>query len=230
MTAPSDSIQIAPPAVLPDWAARAVNLADARLGAEALACSDDFFAPAARLLDPRPARFVPDKYDDHGKWMDGWETRRKRIAGHDWCIVKLGCAGAIRGFDFDTSFFTGNYPPAVSVEGCPAGGDPEGKDWRALTPTLALQGGRHHLIEAPGAGDALWSHLRVNIFPDGGLARLRVYGRPAAQVAEAGPDGLVDLAAARHGGRALAWNDAHYGAAANLLLPGRGVNMGDGWE
>ncbi len=226
----STATQIADPTPLPPWAARSINLADPRLGAEALACSDDFFAPMARMLNPEPACFIPGKYDDNGKWMDGWESRRKRVAGHDWCIVKLGCAGTIAGFDLDTSFFTGNYPPATSIEGCPAGCDPQGGDWRALTPTLPLQGNSHHLVEATGAGDTVYSHVRVNIYPDGGLARLRVYGRPAPQTIETGPDGLIDLAATRHGGRAFAWNDAHFGAAANLLLPSRGINMGDGWE
>jgi allantoicase len=224
------SPQIAEPARLPRWAERAINLADPRLGAQAIACSDDFFAPMARLLTPEPACFIPGKYDDNGKWMDGWESRRKRVAGHDWCIVRLGSPGHIAGFDLDTSFFTGNYPPAASVEACPAGGDPQGSDWRPLTPMLALQGNHHHLVEAICADNLDYTHIRVNIYPDGGLARLRVYGRPARQAFETGPDGLVDLVAARYGGRAIAWNDAHYGSAANLLLPGRGVNMGDGWE
>ena len=229
MTHPTNNLQIAAPAVLPAWASRAINLADPRLGAVAQACSDDFFAPMARMLNPEPACFVPGKYDDNGKWMDGWESRRKRVAGYDWCIVKLGCAGSITGFDLDTSFFTGNFPPAASVEGCPVGGDPHGDRWQALTPMLALQGNSHHLVEAT-ASTTIYSHVRVNIHPDGGLARLRVYGRPAPQTVETGPDGLIDLAAVRHGGRAIAWNDAHFGAAANLLLPGRGVDMGDGWE
>lgn len=229
MTTPTSNIQIAVPAVLPAWASRAINLADVRFGAEAVACSDDFFAPMSRMLNPEPACFIPGKYDDNGKWMDGWESRRKRVAGHDWCIVKLGCAGSIAGFDLDTSFFTGNYPPAASVEGCPAGCDPQGNHWQALTPTVALQGNSHHLVEAV-KNATIYSHLRINIFPDGGLARLRVYGRPAPQTITTGPDGLVDLAAARHGGRAIAWNDAHFGVAANLLLPGRGIDMGDGWE
>jgi len=229
MTSNAYPTQIAEPAMLPAWASRAINLADPRLGAEALACSDDFFAPMARMLNPEPASFIPGKYDDNGKWMDGWESRRKRVAGHDWCVVKLGCPGSIAGFDLDTSFFTGNFAPAASIEGCPAGSDPQGDDWRALTPTQALQGNRHHLLEAEASG-MIYSHVRLNIFPDGGLARLRVYGRPAPLAVEAGPDGLIDLAATRHGGRAIAWNDAHFGAASNLLLPGRGINMGDGWE
>ena len=221
---------IAPPALLPEWAARAINLADPRLGAEAVACSDDFFAPMARLLDPAPARFVPGLYNDNGKWMDGWESRRRRVAGHDWCIVRLGVPGCVAGVDLDTSFFTGNYPPAASVEGCPAGDDPATTEWVPLTGTVALAGNQHHFVRNDARSGSVFSHLRINIFPDGGLARLRVYGRPAGTGIEAAADGLVDLAALRHGGRAIAWNDAHFGAASNLLLPGRGADMGEGWE
>lgn len=221
---------IAPPAELPRWAARAINLADPRLGAEAVACSDDFFAPMSRMLNPEPACFIPGKYDDNGKWMDGWESRRKRVAGHDWCIVKLGCPGSIAGFDLDTSFFTGNYPPAATVEGCPVGSDPAHAQWLPLTTMVQLQGNRHHVQEALAHPGVVFSHIRVSIYPDGGLARLRVYGQPASLARETGPDGLIDLLAMRHGGRAIAWNDAHFGVASNLLLPGRGINMGEGWE
>ncbi|MBS1156766.1 MAG: allantoicase [Proteobacteria bacterium] len=230
MTASSSPILTAAPADLPGWASRSINLADPRLGAETLACSDDFFAPMARMLNPEPAYFIPGRYDDNGKWMDGWESRRKRSAGHDWCVVRLGCPGTIAGFDLDTSFFTGNYPPAALVEGCPAGTDPAGETWLPLTGMNALKGNQHHLLAAIGHEHTVFSHVRVHIYPDGGLARLRVYGKPAPATLTAGPDGLVDLAALKHGGRAIAWNDAHFGAAANLLLPGRGINMGEGWE
>lgn len=220
----------APAAELPDWARRAANLADPRVGAQAIACSDDFFAPMARLLQPEPAVFVPGKYDDHGKWMDGWESRRKRVQGHDWCVVKLGCPGTIAGVDIDTSFFTGNYPPAASIDGCRAPCDPDAPDsWETLLPTVPLEGHRHHLLAVPSRGQ-VYSHVRVNIFPDGGIARLRVYGQVAPSALQRAPDGLLDLAAMLHGGRAVSWNDAHFGACSNLLLPGRGVNMGDGWE
>ncbi|MFN3985439.1 MAG: allantoicase [Rhodocyclaceae bacterium] len=222
----------APPADLPDWARRAVDLASPRLGALALAASDDFFAPVSRMLDPMPAQFVPGKFDDNGKWMDGWESRRKRVAGHDWALVKLGVKGVVRGFDVDTSHFTGNYPPAVSIEACVAQSDePEvlnAASWTEILPATALGPNSHHLLEC-ASGEA-WTHLRVNMFPDGGIARLRVYGRPVASLAAAG-DALVDLVAMENGGRAVSWNDASFGsAAANLLLPGRGLNMGDGWE
>lgn len=219
----------APVEPLPEWAQGQINLADARLGAQAVACSDDFFAPMARMLQAGPAIFIPGKYDDNGKWMDGWESRRKRVPGHDWCVVKLARPGRLAGIDIDTSFFTGNYPPAASLDGCRAGDDPAlAASWQPLLPATPLQGNRHHLMPLD-AGDTAWSHLRINILPDGGIARLRVYGRPSGEP-ERAADGLVDLAAALNGAYPVAWNDAHFGAAANLLLPGRGVDMGDGWE
>lgn len=225
----SDTL-IAPDAELPEWATRSINLADQRLDAQAIACSDDFFAPMERLLLPQAARFVPGKYDANGKWMDGWESRRKRVPGNDWCVVRLARPGTIAGVDIDTSFFTGNYPPAASLDACPAGRDPGAADsWRPLLGATPLAGNSHHLLATPGFGD-VYSHVRLNIFPDGGVARLRVYGRPAPQTISADADGLVELSAALNGGRAVAWNDAHFGACSNLLLPGRGVDMGDGWE
>lgn len=222
------AVLTAPPADLPDWAKQQINLADPRLGAEAIGCSDDFFAPMERLLQPQAAIFVPGKYDANGKWMDGWESRRKRVAGHDWCVVRLARPGRIAGVDIDTSFFTGNYPPAASLDGCPEGADPAlAESWETLLPATPLQGNQHHLIAI--SSTACYSHLRLNILPDGGVARLRVYGRPAGAPI-AGEDGLIDLVAALNGGYPVAWNDAHFGVAANLLLPGRGVDMGDGWE
>jgi len=220
----------APPAELPDWAQRTANLADPRIGAEAVACSDDFFAAMARMLQPQAAVFAPGKYDDNGKWMDGWESRRKRGPGHDWCVVKLGRPGKIAGVDIDTSFFTGNYPPAASIDACPEGRDPAIADsWQPLLGATPLAGNSHHLL-ATSTASKIYSHVRLNIFPDGGVARLRVYGTPSSSTVSAGPDGLVDLVALVHGGRAVAWNDVHFGVCANLLLPGRGVDMGEGWE
>ena len=102
----------------PDFTRRYLNLADTRLGAEAIAATDDFFGPKERMLNPDPPVFIPGKYDEHGKWMDGWETRRKRVVGNDWCIVRLGQTGLIKGFDLDTTFFTGNYPAAASIDAC----------------------------------------------------------------------------------------------------------------
>ncbi len=226
-------IVIAPPADLPDWARRSVDLANPRLGAKALHASDDFFGEVARMLNPAPAEFHPGRFDQQGKWMDGWESRRKRVAGHDWALVKLGCKGVIRGFDVDTSHFTGNYPPAVAIEACVCDSDDievlQSEAWTEILPATAIGSNSHHLLESDS--DDAWTHLRVNMYPDGGIARLRVYGRPVGGLHNAAPGSLVDLVAMANGGRAVSWNDASFGSAvSNLMLPGRGLNMGDGWE
>ena len=214
----------------PDFTRRYVNLADARLGAKALACSDDFFAEMSRMLNPEPAVFVPGKYDTNGKWMDGWESRRKRGPGHDWCIVRLARPGVLFGVDLDTSHFTGNYPPAIALEGCDvANGDPDANTvWFPVLAAMNLGGNAHRYVALDGAHRV--SHLRVNLYPDGGLARLRVYGVPDPTLAQAEADGLIDLVAALNGGTVVAANNQHFGLASSLLIPGRGVNMGDGWE
>src|SRR5215510_11376942 len=131
----------------PAFARNAVNLADPRLGAKAIFATDEFFAAKERMLDPAPAVFIPGKYDEHGKWMDGWESRRKRGEGHDYCIVKLGLPGIIAGFDIDTSHFTGNYPPAASIEVCRIAGDPTpGTTWTEIVPSTSLKGNSHHFV------------------------------------------------------------------------------------
>jgi allantoicase len=217
---------------LPDWATRSVNLADARIGARAIAASDEFFAPLERLLNPEPAVFIPGKYDANGKWMDGWETRRKRTAGYDWSLIKLGRRGIVRGFDVDTSHFTGNFAPAISIDATDCASDDPAvladARWTRILPSTTLSGNSHHLLEITSTGT--WSHLRLNIYPDGGIARLRVYGQLVGIFDANEPDRLYDLVALENGGRAVAWNDAHFGCAANLIAPGRGINMGDGWE
>ena len=212
----------------PEFTRRYLNTANARLGALALSASDDFFADKQRMLNPAPAQFIPGKYDSNGKWMDGWESRRKRGPGHDWCIVRLARPTRVHGVDLDTSHFTGNYPPAASIEGCRIeNGDPGADaDWAELLPAVSLGGNAHH-YHSLSSGEYL-THLRVNLFPDGGLARLRVYGEVEPAVADA--DGRIDLAAALNGARAVAANNEHFGVAGNLLMPGRGVDMGDGWE
>ncbi|HVF35628.1 MAG TPA: allantoicase, partial [Candidatus Saccharimonadia bacterium] len=174
--------------------------------------------------------FVPGKYDENGKWMDGWESRRKRVPGHDWCVVRLARPARVHGFDLDTTHFTGNYPPAASIEGCDrASGDPSGGSvWFPLLDSVDLAGNRHHYFAAATAPRV--SHVRVNIYPDGGLARLRVYATPELDGAATDAEGRHDLAAALNGGTIVAANNEHFGAASALLLPGRGVDMGDGWE
>ncbi len=213
------------PEFVSDW----INLAQARLGAKPVYCTDDFFAVCSRMLEPQAPVFIDGKFDDNGKWMDGWETRRRRNGGYDFAIVQLGLAGRIKGVDIDTTHFTGNYPPSASLDGCNSSGDPDDKtSWVTLIPSVGLNGNSHHYFEIDE--DQSFTHVRLNIYPDGGVARLRIYGQVQCDWEAKDAKVVYDLAAAEHGGRAIAWNDAHFGSAANLLAPGRGENMGDGWE
>jgi allantoicase len=210
-------------------AARYVNLADARLGAMPLYATDEFFAPLERLLNPAEPEWRAGVYDDHGKWMDGWETRRRRGSGHDHCVIKLAAPCTLAVLDIDTRFFTGNYPPHAAVHACRTAGTPDQDTiWSELLPIAELRGDRRNFFELASAG--VWTHLRLDIFPDGGVARLRAYGevQPDWNAVEWGA--AIDLAAALNGGRALDCSDEHYGSMRNLLLPGRGASMADGWE
>ena len=215
-------------APVPDFARNAVNLASAGLGAKATFATDDFFADVSRMLSDATPVFIPDKYDDHGKWMDGWESRRRRGPGNDYAIVRLAVAGVIAGFDVDTANFTGNYPPACRIEACNVKTEPDqSTEWTEILPLSPLGPSAHHYFRA--TTDAVWSHVRLHIHPDGGVARLRVYGAPQLdRVALKGK--TLDLASGLSGGRVVAYSDAHYGAFHRLLAPGRGIDMGDGWE
>ena len=213
----------------PDFVNHWIDLAQPRLGAEIVSCSDDFFAECSRMLKPEAPVFIDGKFDDNGKWMDGWETRRRRNGGYDNAIVKLGLPGEIMGIDIDTTHFTGNYPPAASLEACNSNGAPDDStQWTTLIESTSLHGDSHHYFSID-SGDS-YTHVRLNIYPDGGVARLRIYGRVVCDAAALDKSKPHNLAAVELGARAIAWNDAHYGAVANLLNPGRGVNMGDGWE
>jgi len=213
---------------IPLFARTGINLASAGLGARAIWATNQFFAPLERMLQDSDPVFVEGKFDDHGKWMDGWETQRRRDGGHDMAIVKLAGAGRIIGFDVDTSHFTGNYAPACKVEACSFKGErpPEDQRWVTILPHKPLGASAHHYFKCDNFES--WTHLRVHIYPDGGIARLRVYGVPELDHANA--KGEIDLAAALNGGRILGFSDAHYGDYNRLLAPGRGINMGDGWE
>ena len=212
-----------------------IDLASERVGGRTLSASDDFFAEKENLLKPGRGVFLPEKFTSRGKWMDGWETRRKRTAGHDWCIIRLGMAGRIRGVDVDTNHFLGNNPAYASIEACtvPAGsaaspGKIPAKAWREILPKSALRPGSQNLFAVASAGR--WTHLRLNIFPDGGVARLKVYGEVIPDAGARGKKSPIDLAAAGHGGIVVAASDMFFGVKENLIMPGRAKNMGDGWE
>ena len=203
-----------------------VQLEQPRLGTRVTYATDEFFAAKERIIDPAAPVFIDDKYDDHGKWMDGWESRRKRTEGHDYCVIRFGVPGVIRGVDIDTSHFTGNYPPEASIEACVSDHDIPEDGWTEILSKTNLNSDSHHFLGLDD--DRTWTHIRLHIYPDGGIARLRVYGQIRADFT--GVDGYVDLAAIENGGRAIACSDEHYGSMHNLNVPGRGVNMGDGWE
>jgi allantoicase len=212
------------------------ELASSRVGGRAIATNDEFFAAKSNLIKPEPAVFVPGKYTGRGKWMDGWESRRRRTLGHDWCIVRLGMRGIIRGVNVDTHFFTGNYPSHCSIDAVdsarplsPRIYGTESEPWTTVLPNAALRGDDDNYLAIPS--DRPWTHVRLNIFPDGGVARLRVYGDVVVDWRRLTQGGrLVDLAAIEHGGLAIDASDMHYGQPNNMIMPGRAKNMGDGWE
>ncbi|MEJ2128595.1 MAG: allantoicase [Woeseiaceae bacterium] len=203
-----------------------IQLEQPRLGTRVTHASDEFFAAKERLIDPNNPVFIEGKYDEHGKWMDGWESRRKREPGHDYCIIRLGIPGVLRGVDIDTSYFTGNFPPQASVDACVSDDDVPAGGWTEILSKVDLAADSHHYLDIDS--DTVWTHVRLNIYPDGGVARLRLYG-------EVIPDsativGMIDLAAVENGGRAIACSNEHFGSMHNLNVRGRGMNMGDGWE
>jgi allantoicase len=214
----------------------AVDLAAERLGGRVLAANDEFFAPKENLLEASRPIFVEDRYTDRGKWMDGWETRRRRTPGHDWCVIRLGLPGVVRGVVIDTSHFRGNYPESASLEAAAIEGDP-GADgslpaagrWIEILPRSALRGDAQNLFEI--TSPYRFTHVRLNIFPDGGVARLRVHGDVVAQPARLDPSrGDIDLAALENGARVVDCSDRFFGSAHHLILPGPATHMGDGWE
>jgi allantoicase len=209
------------------------DLAAERLGGKVLDCSDDFFAEKENLIKPGRGIFIPDKYTERGKWMDGWESRRKREPGHDWCIVQLATAGKIYGVDIDTNHFLGNHPPFSSLDVAYSQGKDSGNnfsafDWIEILPKSSLQPGSHNYFEI--SNHQVYTHLRLNIYPDGGVARLKVYGEVNKDWNRQAQNELVDLAAAINGAKTILCNDMFFSHMENLIMPGRGINMGDGWE
>ncbi len=213
--------------------AQLIDLAAERLGGKVLYATDDFFAEKENLIKPTRGIFITDKYTERGKWMDGWESRRKRTTGHDWAIIQLATPGKIIGFDIDTNFFLGNHPPQAAVEAANIPGatgieDWETVHWKTILPTSHLDAGSQNFYESNSK--EIFTHLRLHIYPDGGVARFRVYGEVFKNWDAVGADEVIDLAAAINGGKAIACNDMFFSAMGNLIMPGRGVNMGDGWE
>jgi allantoicase len=212
-------------AALPDLVSRL-------LGGSVVAANDEFFAERDNLVTPEPPTFRPHTFGPKGQVYDGWETRRRRKPGHDHAIIRLGAPGIVRGVVVDTAFFTGNYPPYASVEACGVEGYPTpeelaGAEWTTIVARSALAGDQRN--EFAVDIDQRFTHVRLSIYPDGGVARLRVHGEPVVDPRFL-PAGLVDLAAAEHGGLAVDCSNMFYSAPNNLLLPGPARTMGEGWE
>jgi allantoicase len=211
-----------------------VDLAAEALGGTVIAANDEFFAPKEALLKPTPAEWREGAYTERGKWMDGWETRRRRTPGYDWAIVHLGAPGIVRGVVIDTSFFRGNYPERASIEGCEVEGTPSPDEltsattqWRTLLPESPLAGDAQNTFAI--SHEHRVTHLRLNIFPDGGVARLRVYG-DVKPLSLGDGSGMIDLAAIENGGFSVVCSDMFFGHRQNLIMPGRSTHMGNGWE
>jgi allantoicase len=208
------------------------DLASRLLGGGVVACNDEFFAPADRLVEPSDPQFTPKTFGAKGQVYDGWETRRRRTPGFDWAIVRLGAPGVVHGVMIDTAWFTGNYPPYASVDGCAMHGYPSPEelsaaDWVELVAKQPLLGDSANLFDVHVTDRV--THVRLNIFPDGGVARLRVHGEAVFDRALL-VGGLVDLGAMEHGGRVVDCSNMFYGHPNNMLLPGHARTMGEGWE
>ncbi|MFI6579127.1 allantoicase [Nocardiopsis sp. NPDC050513] len=220
-----------------------VDLADRRLGGGVVAANDEFFAERENLLKPGPAVFDPEAFGHKGKVMDGWETRRRRGVSaeqphptgddHDWALVRLGLPGVVRGLVVDTAHFRGNHPTEISVEAAHLSGTPSTEEllaaeWTEIVPRTPVYG--HAANDFEVTRERRWTHLRLRQFPDGGVARLRVYGEPVADPAWLAALDSFDVAALVNGGLVEDASDRFYSPPENIIAPGRSAKMDDGWE
>ena len=205
-----------------------IDLAQSRLGSKIVYKTDEFFAPAKRIIDPWPPVFKEGVFDKHGKWMDGWETRRKRGKGHDYLILKLGKPGKINKVDIDTSYFSGNQPSKISLEACFNKKKLPSKisKWVTILNKKSTKANNHHFFNIKNK--SIFTHIKLNIYPDGGVARIRIYG--SMQSKKKFGKKIINLTSVLNGATPIACNNEHFGRAENILAPGTGKNMGDGWE
>ena len=201
-----------------------INLASPILGTKIYSYSDQFFGAASRMLNENSPIFKENVYDKHGKWMDGWETRRKRIEGNDFCIIKLGKAGKVSVVEIDTSFFNGNQPEYASLDVCFS--NTNKFKWKNILKKKKLKPNAIHKFKISKSYPI--NFAKLNIFPDGGVARLRLYGSIAKS--KKSNNKKINLASLLDGASVIACNNEHFGKAENILAPGKAKNMGDGWE
>ena len=205
-----------------------IDLAQSRLGTKIVYKTDEFFAPAKRIINSWPPVFKEGVFDKHGKWMDGWETRRKRGKGHDYLILKLGKPGKIHKIDIDTSYFSGNQPRKISLDACFSKKRLPNKNsnWTEILKKKSTKPNSHHFFNIKNK--SIFTHIKLNIYPDGGVARIRIYG--FMKVKKKFTKKIINLTSILNGATPIACNNEHFGRAENILAPGTGKNMGDGWE
>ncbi len=216
---------------------RYIDLLSERVGGRALSCSDQWFAECSNLVKPGRGVFKEGHFVATGQWMDGWESRRsfgrkeREEAGrdHDWCVLRMGIPGKIIGFDVDTNHFRGNSPEFISVQAANVSGEvDESTQWTEILAKSPTDAHSQNLFDC--ASDQVWTHLRLLMYPDGGIARFRAYGEAQIVKGNFVEGELVDLASVMNGGRGVDASDRFYSSPSNLVMPGRGINMGDGWE
>ncbi|MDG1694319.1 MAG: allantoicase [Porticoccaceae bacterium] len=219
------------------YSSKYIDLASERVGGRAIGCSDEWFANCSNLVKPGRGVFKEGYFVDTGQWMDGWESRRSfgrswRLNSDencDWCEIRLGIAGVIKGFDIDTHFFRGNAPDTVLVEAANIDNEEDGNiQWTEILAKSTVQPHNQNLFDCQST--KVWTHVRLKIFPDGGVARFRVYGEAQLQRENFIDGELIDLASVIHGGRGISASDMFFSSPSNLIMPNRGCNMGDGWE
>ena len=205
-----------------------INLADPKIGSKVIFRTDEFFAPAHRILKTDNPIFKEGLFDKHGKWMDGWETRRRRSKGYDYLILKLGKPGRIFNVDIDTTHFNGNQPTYASVDGCFSKNKPnKNTKWFTVFSKKKLGPNKNHNFASKNR--SIFNYIRLNIFPDGGVARIRLYGKINMENINLNKKN-INLTSVLNGASIIGCNNEHFGRAENIIAPGKAKNMGDGWE
>ncbi len=213
-----------------------IDVACSDTGTKVIYCSDEFFADSSRMLQPNEPVWIEGKYDENGKWMDGWESRRRRDGKDDFCFIRLGSKSSIKSFNVDTSHFTGNFAPGISIHGCSVpGGTTDDRvvdgtavsEWFELLSKNDLKGDSHNKFECNEKNPI--THLKITLHPDGGIARLRAYGEAWTEIRDSSFDG-TNVLSKESGARAIFANDEHFGCLSNILERHEPLSMADGWE
>ncbi len=213
-----------------------IDVASSSFGTKVVYCSDEFFADSGRMLQSSEPVWIEDKYDINGKWMDGWESRRRRDGKNDFCFIRLGAESIINSFNIDTTHFTGNFAPGISVQGCSVPGGTTDDlvvdgtavtEWFDLVTKESLEGDSKNLFNS--ASSKPITHLKITLLPDGGIARFRAYGEIWVDEKKYEING-TNVISKESGAKAIFANDEHFGSLSNVLEEHEPLSMADGWE